>query len=325
MPARVNTATCAPGASKTPTSATASPAAGGFICVSMPFVNTAAECNALHWWGDVAATVDYCRQTVLDVCERYRRRPLGGNTGGLQPGRDRLQLHSGYSDDEIADLWAGLHRPAVTTTACATGPYPESDVDSAHRRLRRIKRPAPRSSARRSRYLPVSCSKCPAVTAPFEFHTPPSAQPLRRVGVARDIAERRVLSRRLAIRRHQDPPGHGPHLRTSYQCRGPRHTRRAGEHRIHPRRHDGRHRTLRAAGNLRRTTAGAGSPHRRPWARRIAFGSAWTGPRPATWTSGSPEACTFLAAAVPSLYCFACGLIGVSASSRKRYRSILCS
>ena len=35
----------------------------GFIWVSMPYVNTGRKENALTWWGDRRATVDYCKST----------------------------------------------------------------------------------------------------------------------------------------------------------------------------------------------------------------------------------------------------------------------
>lgn len=46
---------------------------GGFIWVSLPFVDRAKGVNAITWWGDVDATIEYCLAAVSVVCEKLGR------------------------------------------------------------------------------------------------------------------------------------------------------------------------------------------------------------------------------------------------------------
>ena len=41
----------------------------GFLWISMPYVNEVEKSNQITWWGDVNATVEYCRRTVKRVCD----------------------------------------------------------------------------------------------------------------------------------------------------------------------------------------------------------------------------------------------------------------
>ena len=76
----------------------------GYIWVVMPYVNSQQKINQLTWWGDVPATVDYCKTNLKRICERY-----GGDTGAIfLTGFSRGAIACGYiglQDDEIADLW----------------------------------------------------------------------------------------------------------------------------------------------------------------------------------------------------------------------------
>ncbi|NIA13296.1 MAG: hypothetical protein GWP08_04390 [Nitrospiraceae bacterium] len=161
----------------------------GFIWVSMPFVDTAAGVNALHWWGDVAATVDYCRQTVLDVCERYG----GDHSAVVLAGFSRGAIacnYIGLHNDEIADLWLAFIAYSNYDGLCGW-PYPDSDVDSAYRRLQRINGRA--SFVCQEEQVPARVLlELSGVAAPFEFHTIHQRNHSD-AWVLRDVPERGVL------------------------------------------------------------------------------------------------------------------------------------
>ena len=73
----------------------------------MPFVDRKKLVNAVEWWGDVEATVDYCKKTVRRVCDDY-----GGDSShvfiaGFSRGSIACN-YIGLYDDEIASLWRGF-------------------------------------------------------------------------------------------------------------------------------------------------------------------------------------------------------------------------
>ncbi len=43
----------------------------GFIWVSMPYVEKGRKKNAVTWWGDKQATVDYCKVNVPRICKQF--------------------------------------------------------------------------------------------------------------------------------------------------------------------------------------------------------------------------------------------------------------
>ncbi len=108
----------------------------GVIWICMPYVNKAEMKNQLNWWGDVDATVDYCRHTVNRICKEY-----GGDTknifiAGFSRGAIACNF-IGLHDDKIASLWRGSichsHYDGVRKWS-----YGGSDRDSAARRLKRL-------------------------------------------------------------------------------------------------------------------------------------------------------------------------------------------
>jgi hypothetical protein len=162
----------------------------GFIWVCMPYVNTTDKRNQLWWWGDVQATVDYCKRVVRSVCERY-----GGDSGAV--------ILAGFSRGAIACNYIGLHDDAIADTWLAfvayshydgvrTWDYPASDRASALERLRRVKGRAVficrENSVQETREY-VAATRVQAsftfVTIPFRNHNDAWA--------LRDISERREL------------------------------------------------------------------------------------------------------------------------------------
>lgn len=107
-----------------------------FIWVSLPFVDRANGVNAITWWGDVDATIEYCLAAVSVVCKKW-----GGD-------RDRLFL-TGFSRGVIACNYIGLHHDTVAGLwrgfvahshydGVRAWTYPCSDRASALERLARL-------------------------------------------------------------------------------------------------------------------------------------------------------------------------------------------
>lgn len=108
----------------------------GVIWICMPYISKDHKSNQLQWWGDVEATVDYCKQTVKKTCDHY-----GGDSSkvfiaGFSRGAIACN-YIGLYDDEIASLWCGFichsHYDGVNNWG-----YSGSDRNSAATRLKRL-------------------------------------------------------------------------------------------------------------------------------------------------------------------------------------------
>ena len=161
-----------------------------FIWICLPFVDTNRGMNSITWWGDVQATVAYCKSAVEEVCQRFngdRSRVfiLGFSRGAIACN------YIGLHDDSIAALWRGFvahsHYDGVRSW-----PYPNSERTAAVRRLRRLEgRPS---------FLSQECSiedtrsylLSSGVEAPFELVALPYRNHTDR-WVLRDIPARRQL------------------------------------------------------------------------------------------------------------------------------------
>lgn len=111
------------------------------IWVCMPYLNNEGNKVAITWWGDppeydVAATLDYCKQAVPWICEKYNGDPNRVILAGFSRGAIACN-YIGLHDDEIAKLWCGFvaysHYDGVRRW-----PYPDCDRDSAISRLERL-------------------------------------------------------------------------------------------------------------------------------------------------------------------------------------------
>ena len=63
-----------------------------FLWLCLPFV-VANRLNAITWWGDVSATVAYCKEAVESVCREFHGRFRTRVPSRLLARRDRLQLY----------------------------------------------------------------------------------------------------------------------------------------------------------------------------------------------------------------------------------------
>ncbi|MBT5903984.1 MAG: hypothetical protein HOH58_17950 [Opitutaceae bacterium] len=108
----------------------------GFIWVVMPYVEVGRKENAVTWWGDKQATVDYCKLNLPRICAEY-----GGDLDNVfVTGFSRGAIGTSYiglADDEIAALWRGFMTYDHFDGAKSWS-YPESDQASALDRLARL-------------------------------------------------------------------------------------------------------------------------------------------------------------------------------------------
>lgn len=108
-----------------------------FIWVVMPCVDKAKRENALDWWGDREATVNYCKTNLPRVCKQFAGEPenvflCGFSRGAIAAG------YIGMADDEIAGLWKGIFTHDHFDGHREWG-YKGSDRKSALKRLTRLK------------------------------------------------------------------------------------------------------------------------------------------------------------------------------------------
>jgi len=172
----------------------------GMIWVCLPYVNSRERKVQITWWGDVPATLDYCRRAVRMLCGRFgadRRRILlcGFSRGAIAC--NYLGLH----DDRIAGLWRAFfcysHYDGVRQW-----PFPGGDDRrAALERLRRLRgRPQfichERSAEETRRYLEASGIKGDFSIHDLPFRNHNDAWVLRNIPLRRALREwvRRVLT-----------------------------------------------------------------------------------------------------------------------------------
>jgi len=109
----------------------------GFIWVSMPYIAEGGRENALTWWGDRQATVDYCKINVPRICEQFGGDPESIFICGFSRGAIAVS-YIGLADDEIAAMWKGMFTHDHFD-GDRSWKYPESDRASALVRLARLK------------------------------------------------------------------------------------------------------------------------------------------------------------------------------------------
>lgn len=80
---------------------------GRFIWLVLPYVSEDHSTNAVTWWGDVEATVDYAKSVVPQVCDTYGGDPDSVLICGFSRGAIGVNF-IGLHDDEIAKMWAGF-------------------------------------------------------------------------------------------------------------------------------------------------------------------------------------------------------------------------
>ena len=109
----------------------------GFIWISMPYVEKGRKKNALTWWGDREATIDYCKVNLPRICKQFGGDPENVFICGFSRGAIGAS-YIGLADDEIASLWKGIFTHDHFDGQ-RNWNYPESDRKSALKRLARLK------------------------------------------------------------------------------------------------------------------------------------------------------------------------------------------
>ncbi|MEL6108712.1 MAG: hypothetical protein AAFU85_22120 [Planctomycetota bacterium] len=108
----------------------------GFLWVLMPYIAPGGARNTVTWWGDKAATVEYCKTNLPRICRQF-----GGDVErvficGFSRGAIAAS-YIGLADDEIAKLWRGFITHDHFDGQRPWG-YPDSDRGAALGRLKRL-------------------------------------------------------------------------------------------------------------------------------------------------------------------------------------------
>ena len=143
----------------------------GFIWLCLPFVDVNTKKIAVHWWGDVDATVAYCKKAVQMVCAEFGGDPASVILSGFSRGAIACG-YIGLHDDEIAGLWRAFI-PYSHYDGVRRWPYPGSDAPAAIARMQRLRsRPSfvcqETSVAETQKYIEAS-----GIRAPFRFQVVP--------------------------------------------------------------------------------------------------------------------------------------------------------
>lgn len=80
---------------------------GRFIWVTLPYINQQGTDNERTWWGDVDATVDYAKDNVPRIIDRYNADPCNVFLCGFSRGAIGVSF-LGLHDDEVARLWTAF-------------------------------------------------------------------------------------------------------------------------------------------------------------------------------------------------------------------------
>jgi len=108
----------------------------GFIWLCLPYVNSAEKKNQPLWWGDVEATVQYAKDAVRMVCEKFGGDPKRVVLTGFSRGSIACN-YIGLHDDEIAKLWRAFI-PYSHYDGVRRWPYADNSAADALVRLRRL-------------------------------------------------------------------------------------------------------------------------------------------------------------------------------------------
>jgi len=106
-----------------------------FIWICLPYVNAKEKRNQLTWWGDVGATVDYCKRAVAMVCDDFGGDPSAVFLTGFSRGAIACG-YIGLHDGDIASLWCGFI-PHSHFDGVRNWGYVNAVGEAAARRLRR--------------------------------------------------------------------------------------------------------------------------------------------------------------------------------------------
>jgi hypothetical protein len=79
----------------------------GYLWVTMPYVQHGGLSNAIKWWGDRQATIDYCKTNLPRVLRDFGGDPDNVVIVGFSRGAIACS-YIGLADDQIASFWKGM-------------------------------------------------------------------------------------------------------------------------------------------------------------------------------------------------------------------------
>lgn len=109
----------------------------GAIWVTMPYVQQGGLSNAITWWGDRQATIDYCKTNLPHILEQFGGDPDKVVIVGFSRGAIACS-YIGLADDEIASFWRGMFAHDHFDGQRAWG-YADDGRDDAVTRLSRLR------------------------------------------------------------------------------------------------------------------------------------------------------------------------------------------
>ena len=162
----------------------------GFVWAALPCVDPSHRRNQLWWWGDVDATLAYCRAAVKQICEQF-----GGDSAavilcGFSRGAIACNF-IGLHDDAIAGLWLGF-MASSHYDGVRQWDYAGSDRASAEKRLARLRGRATFIAQEVSTQDIQDYLRSTGARDPFTFQTLHFGNHTD-AWVLRDIPERRAL------------------------------------------------------------------------------------------------------------------------------------
>jgi len=106
-----------------------------YIWLCLPFVSEDHQRDSETWWGDLEATVDYCKESVSSVCDQWGADSRSVFLVGFSRGAIACNV-IGLHDDSIAKLWRGM----ICHSHYDDGRWKGTDVAGANERVKRLGR-----------------------------------------------------------------------------------------------------------------------------------------------------------------------------------------
>ena len=108
----------------------------GYIWVTLPYVQVGGRENAVTWWGDRQATIDYCKTNLPRILEQFGGDPGNVFICGFSRGAIACS-YIGLADEQIAAMWKGMITHDHFDGQRKWG-YPGDSREAALRRLDRL-------------------------------------------------------------------------------------------------------------------------------------------------------------------------------------------
>ena len=104
-----------------------------FIWLCLPFVSEDGQRDSETWWGDIDATVSYCKESVAAVGEQWGADPQSVFLVGFSRGAIVCNV-IGLHDESVAKLWRGM----ICHSHYDEGRWKGTDAAGASQRIKRL-------------------------------------------------------------------------------------------------------------------------------------------------------------------------------------------